>query len=406
MIDDPIGSVVERRVLAGACVSVLAGILIAGLWPFFPPANQVSWLEHEDGLRFGEYGTIFSSAPLNLEDVGGDPACTVEMRLQPGLSIDSNTMLDIYTPTNPFQFRMRQSGDDLSIQRSFRDRQNRERTVKLYVDHAFRQDSVVVITVTAGPQGTSIYLNGRLVKASAQFGLTNKEFHGQIIVGAAPVEDDRWSGKLLGLAFYNQQLNASEVMQHYRAWSEEGQPVSTLDRHTGALYLFAERASSVVHSQVSSGPELHIPKHFIVVGQVFLMPPWKEFYSRWSYGKDIIINIAGFVPLGFFFCAYFSLTGRGHRALFRAILIGAATSLTIEVLQAYIPTRQSGMTDLITNTLGASLGATLFQCGAVQILILRLNRLLPEEMQRREHVRGQRPGQRLPDKDVRSMSAD
>jgi VanZ family protein len=50
------------------------------------------------------------------------------------------------------------------------------------------------------------------------------------------------------------------------------------------------------------------------------------------------------------------------------ILCGAAISLTIEILQEYIPGRDSGLLDIFTNTSGTFLGALLFRWTLMQNL--------------------------------------
>ena len=75
---------------------------------------------------------------------------------------------------------------------------------------------------------------------------------------------------------------------------------------------------------------------------------------------DVPRNIIGFVPLGFAACGFFPCGGTKHRAILLTILLGATTSLGIEVLQAFIPYRESGLTDVITNTLGTAVGALSF----------------------------------------------
>ena len=85
--------------------------------------------------------------------------------------------------------------------------------------------------------------------------------------------------------------------------------------------------------------------------------PW----TRWSYWKDIAVNIFGFIPLGFLFLAYFAIVKQNPRPTMMVVTLGFAISLTIEVAQRFLPTRDSSMMDLMTNTLGTFLGVLLFR---------------------------------------------
>ncbi len=66
------------------------------------------------------------------------------------------------------------------------------------------------------------------------------------------------------------------------------------------------------------------------------------------------------MPLGLAATLFFGSFYGARRAVVLTTLVGAATSLTIEGFQAYLPTRYSGVTDLFTNPLGALLGALLY----------------------------------------------
>jgi VanZ family protein len=49
------------------------------------------------------------------------------------------------------------------------------------------------------------------------------------------------------------------------------------------------------------------------------------------------------------------------RAFLIAIFIGMTVSLIIELLQSYLPTRDSSLTNLICNTIGTILGVIVFK---------------------------------------------
>ena len=350
---------ITAKILPVICLAIFCGILVACLWPFHSPKNEVTWLGDENGLRFGQHGTILSSGTFKIASSQDQPSCSIEIWLQPGLTHDSNTFLAFYTPQNPLQFSLHQSDVDLVLQRATGDQQHQSQTAEFHIDDVFHDGKPVFITITSGQRGTAIYIDGVLAKASGIFPLSIGEFTGQLVVGDSPVGPDSWSGKLLGLAIYNLELTATQVGQHYDNWTKKGRPDHAPIEGSVAVYLFDEHTGRVVHNHVSSGVDLAVPERYVIVDQVLLEPPWEEFYIGWSYWKNVVINIVGFIPMGYFFYIYMSSVRKVKRATLATIIMGCALSLTVETLQAYLPTRQSGLTDVITNTLGTCLGVAL-----------------------------------------------
>ena len=332
----------------------------------------MTWLGTENGLRFGQHGTVLSSGKLKIGGSQDHPSCSLEIWLQPGLTNDSNTLLAFYTPRNPLQFSLHQSDSDLVLQGDAGSQQHKNRIARLHVDDVFRGGKAVFITITLSPQTTSVYIDGALAKATRGSPLSIGDFTGQLVVGDSPVGPDSWSGNLLGLAIYDRELTAPQVYQHFQGWMTKGRPAVASDEGSQAIYLFDEHSGSVVHNQVSPGVDLYIPERYVIADQTLLESPWSEFYVGWSYWKNVVINIVGFIPLGFFFYIYFVSVRKLEKAALVTIILGFSLSLTVEILQAFLPTRQSGMTDVITNTIGTCVGVALFRCKATQALFRKV----------------------------------
>jgi len=100
------------------------------------------------------------------------------------------------------------------------------------------------------------------------------------------------------------------------------------------------------------------------INNPLLIPSRLQFKKKILVAPDIshLFKI-GFIPFGFFL-SFWLIKGRqwasGH-AYLGAIFIGISVSLSIELLQIYLPTRDSSMTDLICNTIGTILGVIVFK---------------------------------------------
>ena len=213
------------------------------------------------------------------------------------------------------------------------------------------------VTITSGVDGTNIYVDGILMKSSPRFHLfsMNEKPSGKILLGNSPTGGDYWTGNLLSLAIYDRILTGEEVFKRFHVSKKSGEegPVS--------FYLFDEHSGTLAHDSVGDH-HLVIPARFEILQKTILIPPWEDFRFNRSYLIDILTNVLGFIPFGFFLSAYLWI--KKPRSIFRlllmSIIIAGCISLSIELIQVYLSTRSSQLTDVMMNILGTAIGVALF----------------------------------------------
>jgi len=350
-----------RRSLGAICLLVLCIILVAGLWPFRAPRNEVRWLSHSNGLSFSKYGSVVSAGVLKFDPQQSDGSCSLEIWLEPSRIDGKGTILGFYWPESqvvPFSIRQYQNG--LVIEHPNRQEAN-DLKAAVFVDKVFNHPGPVLVIISSDGTSTSVYADGALLRKFATFGISSHDLTGRFVIANSPSVPYDWSGKIRGFALYDRELTAEEVSQHLTSWTTGDHSDVSKNVGLAGLYLFNEGQGNVVHNQVRSATDLIIPERFFVLHEQFLERPWDEYRPGWRYWKNIAVNVVGFIPLGFFFYAFFASSRNSNAAVAKTIALGFIVSLTIEVLQAFLPTRDSGMTDLFTNTLGTGVGIILFR---------------------------------------------
>jgi hypothetical protein len=358
-----------------ACIVIPCGIAIACLWPLHAPANQVTWRNDGNGICFGRYGSLVSAGTFGQVSSSDRTVGSLEVWIEPATTHERKTILSFDSSLHAgAPFLIEQDGNTLLVQRHNGDPYGACCTAYFGLQDALQPGKLVLVTIVLNAHDTSVYIDGVLAKSSQVFGSSDYNLTGRLVVANSPVVDNSWSGTILGLAVYDDRLTASQVEQHAKEWSRGQAPVLTTDEAPVALYLFDEHKGQVVHNRLDPATDLQIPARYFVLHPRFLTPLWDRYRFGWpgrGYWLDALVNIVGFVPVGLVLLNYLSVVRQVKHAALAAILIGFLFSLTMECLQWYLPTRDSDMTDVITNTLGAGLGTILYRLPVVRSLVIR-----------------------------------
>jgi len=346
---------VSRKRAVLITVGIWIVIFAAGLWPFnFVPGNRIRWLPGGAGLYFDSYGQVYSSVPmLSPRKPDGTAETAIELVFTPSKSYDDASTFFSLVDQNEVRFAIGQSLTDLFLQGSFIKGAG-EPVGKLWIDYVCDNRHELFVTVVLDTHNVDVYLDGQLAR-SFPVSSRAENLWGRIFVGHSVKGGGPWSGSVARLAIFDGTFNAATISRRYQQWTRIRHLDGEVD-HRGAAYEFVRPARDLVSDVGKTGPDLLIPKTFRLSEPKVL--GWPDHLNR-SVAVDAIVNIAGFIPFGLGTCICLSFwTGWSiSRCVAMTILVGASVSLTIELLQVLLPTRDSSLADLVTNILGTALGS-------------------------------------------------
>ncbi len=383
-----------EKVFASLCFVIFIGLLFIGLWPLdFSPPNEVWWLNDGKGLhfhgngigaRFSGGGNILTHDPLVSphHDLSERGALSIEIWLRP--AIEPNTgrsrILSFLDGTKTETLFIDQWKSYFLIFFRTLERYNKKQYSEIGISKALITGETRFVTTTSGENGTVIYLEGKPVKRFSKARLIPPDefLAGQtLMIGNSPDALSSWSGDLLGLAVYDRILTEAEVFNHFQLWTESNSPSSLIQNNALALYTFDERFGTWAHSRSGSSNPLSIPARLQFEKRI-LVPPDVSRIAKTSFIKDGVINVCGFIPFGFFISFWLTTIGKWNKryVYIFTIFLGFLVSLTIELLQIYLPMRNSSLTDLFCNTIGTFLGVLILH-HTRQKVVVYLKFLLP-----------------------------
>jgi hypothetical protein len=342
----------------GISLAVLVLILFFGLNPRdFRFANGAAWMPHGPGLRFDKYGIAFTER--NFPAIPA-PDLSIEVTLKT-LSSGSDgfsLILAFHDGEDDNQLILGQWRNWLIVMNGD-DYAHRRRLKRLSTSIENTAGKKITVTITSSDAGARIYIDGAPVsfRRDTVFTVPNGRAGTRLVVGNSVYGKHSWNGAIYDLSIFRSMLTAEAVNARYQSQRGSGTPPDT--PAPVAHYSFGEGKGPRARDSAGSA-HLFLPSGMTVLKKQFLAAPVAVSEGNTGLIQDFLLNLLGFIPLGFTLFTMLSRTlpSADHRRRLAAAVVGLgfAVSLLIETVQVWIPSRNSSVTDLLLNTLGTMVG--------------------------------------------------
>ena len=341
-----------------ACFTVSITILLAGLWPLqFHPENHAHWIPGHSGIRFGRLGMVYSKQPVYGSQLAIQPGqpMSIELAIRPAAepSYGIGSILTIFDESGQDLILLGQWKNHLILRSSINSADGIHSYRETGVDNVLQREVLRHLCVVFQADGVAIYIDGRPAHFTHRFPLPPQGKGGtaNLVLGNSPAGKNSWKGDFFFLSFYGRMLTPDEVSRLYLARRGGPDVPKELPAPPVLSYSFDEHAGTIARNREDRRYDLSIPPEFHVLMKNFLVPPWKEHAHLLPYLLDVIVNVLGFIPFGFFFMALFRREAQppSTAAALGVAILGLGVSLGIELAQAYLPTRSSSLMDVFSN---------------------------------------------------------
>ena len=357
---------ISLRWWIGLTIAVLFVILFFGLLPKgYLFLNDVTWLIKQPGIRFNGYGIAYTDPIKELNNAGDTYAngLSIEIALKPASFHEPgfNFLFAIHNGNDGKQLVIGQYRSWL-IAMNGDDYDHRRKTKRIAVNLAEALPIPQFASITTGKDGTHIYLNGRLIRTKRDLTLKIPEGeNGRLLLGNSVYGRHHWKGDVMGLAVYRYPLSDQDVTTHFNLWLKDGNFLFAKKYKPDMLYVFDEKNGEKVMDRAGGNIYFNIPSKMKILDRKILSFSWRRPKLDVEFFEDVMINLIGFIPFGFFLNATFAKAGKSfeRHGILITIVLCFFVSLFIEVLQAWMPSRSSDVLDLVFNTSGGALGALL-----------------------------------------------
>ncbi|MDD2466003.1 MAG: VanZ family protein [Desulfobulbus sp.] len=207
----------------------------------------------------------------------------------------------------------------------------------------------IALTIVTTATETNVFVDGPPMAHYAGFSLLAKhgQTKGRIILGNNQYGTEPWHGSIQRVTIYD----------HANASASESLPANRpiID------YRFSAYNNESVSNQDQTPCLLFIPARFTPLAPIFLAPISRKEFHRGSTWQDVVSNILGFIPISFCLAVLSGkVQSKPGKQFFLTVSLAFLFSLIIESVQVVLPSRHSSQLDLLCNTVGGVLVASIF----------------------------------------------